>query len=87
MQAIFLPLPFALEFSRAEHGEIHIALTEVTGYYKGFNACGADMGKLKAGDLEAHNHYMNNPQETVVTPEMVLAQIEKYNTVDEDGHL
>ena len=45
------------------------------------------MAKLKAGDIETHNHYANNPPRTVVTPEMVIAQAEKYNKIDEPGHL
>ena len=30
---------------------------------------------------------MNNPRGTVVTPEMVLDQVEKYNKIDTHGHL
>jgi hypothetical protein len=63
--------------SRAWHDETHIAIAKVAGYHKWFNATGADMAKLKAGDTERHNHYVNNPPDTVVTPEMVLDQIRK----------
>jgi hypothetical protein len=45
------------------------------------------MAKIKAGNIEGHNHYVNNPKETLVTPEMVLAQAGKYNRVDPQGHL
>jgi len=45
------------------------------------------MAKLKAGDIERHNHYVNNSPETVVTPEMVLDQSRKYNQIDKSGHL
>jgi hypothetical protein len=45
------------------------------------------MAKIKAGKIEAHNHYANNPAGTAVTPETVPAQGEKYNTVDPGGHL
>jgi hypothetical protein len=87
LAAVFLLVPLSPDFSRAWHDETHIAIAKVAGYYKWFNACGADMAKLKAGEIEAHNHYVNNPPGRVVTPEMVLAQVEKYNKVDENGHL
>ena len=71
----------------AWHDETHIAIAKASGYHKWFNATGADMAKLKAGDIERHNHYVNNPAGTVVTPEMVLGQVTKYNQIDEKGHL
>ena len=74
-------------FSPAWHDETHIAITKSAGYHKWFNATGADMAKLKAGDIESHNHYVNNPPETIFTPELVLSQTEKYNQFDEKGHL
>jgi hypothetical protein len=73
--------------SSAWHDETHVAIAKVAGYYKWFNATGADMAKLKAGLIEIHNHYVNNPRSRVVTPEMVMAQVEKYNQIDPDGHL
>lgn len=45
------------------------------------------MAKLKAGDREAHNHYVNQPRGTPVTPALVLSQAGRYDTVDRDGHL
>ena len=39
------------------------------------------------GDKEGHNHFVNNPRGTVVTPEMILAQVERYNQHDPYGHL
>jgi len=70
------------------HDETHIAIAKATGYKKWYNATGADMAKLKAGDVEKLNHYVNNPRGTVVTPEMVLQQVKKYNqTNDPIGHL
>ena len=45
------------------------------------------MAKLKAGDIERHNHYVNNAVDTIVTVEMVLDQSQKYNQLDESGHL
>jgi hypothetical protein len=35
--------------SSAWHDETHIAVAKRAGYYKWFNACGADMAKLKPG--------------------------------------
>ena len=70
------------------HDETHIAIAKATGYKKWFNATGADMAKLKAGDTEKLNHYVNNPIGTAVTPEMVLQQVKKYNQTDDPtGHL
>jgi hypothetical protein len=70
------------------HDETHIAIAKTTGYKKWYNATGADMAKLKAGKVERQNHYVFNPPGTVVTPEMALRQIKKYNkTNDIRGHL
>lgn len=70
------------------HDETHIAIAKTTGYKKWYNATGADMAKLKAGNVERLNHYVNNPPGTVITPEMVFQQIKKYNNKsDIRGHL
>jgi len=46
------------------------------------------MIKLKAGRIERLNHYVNNSRETIVTPEIVFQQIQKYNNkTDIRGHL
>jgi len=71
----------------AWHDETHLAIAKVAGYSKWYSAIGADMAKLKAGDIENHNHYVNNPPGTIITAEMVIAQTGKYNQVDEKGHL
>jgi len=73
--------------SRAWYDETHLAIARAAGYPKWFNAAGADLTKLKAHDREAHNHYVNNPPGTRVTPEMVLKQAARYNRKDEAGHL
>jgi hypothetical protein len=73
--------------SSAWHDETHLAVAKAAGYAKWYNASGADMAKLKAGDIEQHNHYVNNPTGTTVTVEMVLAQVGRYNTVEPTGHL
>jgi hypothetical protein len=67
--------------------ETHLAIAKVAGYHKWYNAAGADIAKLKMGDKEGHNHFVNNPRGTIVTPEMVLSQVDKYNQYDPSGHL
>jgi len=85
--AVFFVISFAGN-SYSWHDETHIAIAKSTGYKKWFNASGADMSKLKAGDVEKQNHYVNNSRETTVTPEMALQQVKKYNqTNDPIGHL
>ncbi len=82
---IFLVFP---SNSSAWHDETHIAIAKRAGYYKWFNACGADMAKLKAGDRESHNHYsLGNPLGRMITLELIMGQVERYNQVDESGHL
>jgi hypothetical protein len=73
--------------SQAWFDETHVAIAKAAGYPKWFNACGPDMIKEKIGDPEGHNHFVNNPRGIVVTPEIILAQIEKYNKIDPHGHL
>jgi len=73
--------------SLAWFDQTHLAVAKAAGYRKWYNAAGADIAKLKAGDREAHNHFVNNARGTVITPEMVLAQVERYNQPDPGGHL
>jgi len=74
--------------SHAWHDETHLSVAKAAGYSKWYNAAGADIAKIKAGDMENRNHYANNPPNTVVTQEMVLAQVDRYNDPnDEKGHL
>jgi len=68
--------------SSAWFDETHLAIAKVACYEKWFNAAGPDGAKLKMGDKECHNHFANNPRSAVVTPEMVLAQVERYNQKD-----
>ena len=63
----------------AWHDENHISIAKAAGYEKWFNAAGADITKIKAGDIENKNHYVNSPPGTVVTAEMVLDQVDRYN--------
>jgi hypothetical protein len=66
----------------------HLAIAKTAGYENWYSAIGADMAKLKAGDIEKHNHYYNNEEGLKITPQLVLAQAEKYdNPEDKEGHL
>jgi len=68
--------------------ETHLAVAKAAGYYKWYNAAGADMVKVKAGDREKYNHFFDNFNNIEVTPEMVLKQAEKYDDPsDTEGHL
>ena len=73
--------------SEAWFDETHVAIAKAAGYPKWFNACGPDMIREKIGDREGHNHFVNHPRGIVVTPEIVIAQIEKYDKIDPHGHL
>jgi hypothetical protein len=83
----FLLITLSPVQSSAWHDETHVAIAKVSGYRKWFNACGPDMIKIKAPEIEVQNHYVNNPKGAVVTPKMVLDQIPRYNQTDEIGHL
>jgi hypothetical protein len=84
---VFLCLCFP-NLSHAWNDETHLAIAKAAGYQKWYNAAGADIAKIKAGDKENRNHYANNPPDTVVTPKMVLDQVARYNDpADENGHL
>jgi hypothetical protein len=74
--------------SLAWHDETHLAVAKAAGYQKWYNAAGPDIAKTKAGDKEGFNHYANNPPDTVVTPKMILDQVNRYNDpTDKSGHL
>jgi len=86
----FLAVFFFIFYSQAWawHDETHLAIAKAAGYEKWYNAAGADITKIKAGDVEKKNHYVNNPPGTMVTPEMVLKQVSRYNrSYDLKGHL
>ena len=84
--AAFLVISYTSHAS-AWFDETHLAIAKAAGHRKWFNAAGADMAKLKAGDVEKHNHYANNPPGTFITPEIVLSQVDQYNQIDPKGHL
>jgi len=79
-------LLFALS-AEAWNDETHLAISKAAGYRKWYNSAAADITKIKAGKIEENNHYSNTPKGVVVTPEMVLSQVDRYNTRDRDGHL
>jgi hypothetical protein len=84
---LFLVVALCPSTSSAWFDETHLAIAKVAGYQKWFNAAGPDVAKLKMGDKEGHNHFVNNPRGTVVTPEIILAQVDRYNQHDPYGHL
>jgi hypothetical protein len=67
--------------------ETHVAIAKVAGHSKWFNAAGPDMVKEKMFNREGHNHFVNNPRGTTITPEIIPAQVGKYNKIDNHGHL
>jgi hypothetical protein len=70
------------------YDETHLAVARAAGYQKWYNAAGADIAKLKAGDVEKYNHFFNNTRNAEVTPGMVLSQVKRYDDPhDEEGHL
>jgi hypothetical protein len=88
MMCLSLTWSLALpDLSNAWFDETHVAIAKAAGYPKWFNACGLDMIRVKMGNEEGHNHFVNNPRETLVTSEMVMGQVPKYNQIDFHGHL
>ena len=73
----------------AWHDATHMAVAKAAGIDNyAYLAVGADMAKEKAGDIEAGNHYHNNPRGVEITPGMVLGQFSDYNKPgDAVGHL
>jgi len=82
--SVLIASPFT---ASAWQDETHLAIARAAGYTKWYNSAGADMVKVKVGDMEGHNHFSNNPPGTAVTAELVLGQVKDYNRVDRDGHL
>ena len=67
--------------------ETHLAIAKAAGYRKWYNAAGADMIKLKLGKKEGLNHFVNMPAGSVVTEEIVLKQISRYDKFGLSGRL
>jgi len=74
--------------AQAWHDETHLAVAKAGGYPKWYNAAGPDIAKIKAGFTEDRNHYSENRGIEKVTFEIVLEQVNRYNTPDDlAGHL
>lgn len=72
----------------AWHDETHLAVAKASGYYKWYNAVGADIARVKAGSIESYNHFFSNPDNIEVTPALIFKQADNYNNArDKDGHL
>jgi hypothetical protein len=85
--AVFLFIGFP-GISQAWHDKTHLAVAKAAGYQAWYNAAGADIAKIKAGDKEALNHFSDNPPGTVITPKMILDQVQRYDDpTDQKGHL
>ena len=70
------------------YDKTHLTIAKVAGYERWFNAVGADIAKIKAGNVEACNHVFNNNENREITPEQVLSQAARYNDPrDTEGHL
>lgn len=77
--------------SLAWHDKTHLAVVKVAGYEAWYNAAGADIAKIKAGDNERFNHWYNNNRKEEITIQIVFDQVAKYNRAyewfDAEGHL
>ncbi len=72
----------------AWHDKTHITVAKAAGYQCWYNSAGADITKIKAGDIEEKNHYFNNYENETITDKMVLDQVKLYNSPsDKEGHL
>lgn len=70
------------------HDETHLAIAKAAGYWKWYNAAGADITKIKAGRIESNNHGFYSRKNDEITSEMVLSQVDKYNDPTHmEGHL
>ena len=87
---VFLLLLFASQ-AFAWHDQTHLAICKAAGFDNWYSCAGPDIAKLKAGDIEAYNHWFNNTAEVEITPQMVMKQIARYNkdniSIDKEGHL
>ncbi len=85
---IFLSLCLCATPSYSWHDQTHLAIAKAAGYKYWFNAAGADITKIKAGDLERLNHFFDNYENVSVTEKMIFDQVKNYNDpTDKEGHL
>ena len=61
------------------YDKTNVSIAKAAGYDRWFNAVGADIAKIKAGNIEALNHICNNNENREITPEQVLSQAARYN--------
>ena len=61
------------------YDKTHLTIAKVAGYERWFNAVGADIAKIKAGNVGACYHIFNNNENREITPEQVLSQAARYN--------
>jgi hypothetical protein len=87
-------LSFVLLFvspAQAWHDHTHLAICKAAGFDMWYHCAGPDIAKIKAGNIEAYNHWFNNTAEAEITPQMVFDQVERYNKrskiFDTEGHL
>ena len=75
----------------AWHDQTHLAICKAAGFDMWYHCAGPDIAKIKAGNIEAYNHWFNNDAEAEITPQIVFDQIEHYNKrnkiIDPEGHL
>jgi hypothetical protein len=75
----------------AWNDKTHMAICKAAGFDMWYDCAGPDIAKIKAGNIESYNHWFNNTAEVEITPQMVMAQIERYNKrnkiLDPEGHL
>jgi hypothetical protein len=85
---IFLSLCLCTTPSYSWYDQTHLAIAKAAGYKYWFNATGADITKIKAGDLERLNHFFDNYENVSVTEKLIVDQVKKYNDpTDKEGHL
>ncbi|WP_164926884.1 hypothetical protein [Chlorobaculum tepidum] len=89
ISALFCAQPFQPE-ANAWHDKTHLTIAEAAGFDLWYSAAAPDVAKSKEmfSPVESPNHYYNNNANKRVTPEMVMAQVERYNRPnDDEGHL
>jgi hypothetical protein len=72
------------------HDKTHLAVAKAAKYKMWYNAAGPDIAKIKAGNIEAYNHWYGNNSESEITSQTVIDQISRYNKdtiFDMEGHL
>lgn len=87
--ALFFAQPFQPD-ANAWHDKTHLSVAEASGFDLWYSAAAPDVAKSKEmfGPVESPNHYYNNNANKRVRPEMVMAQVGRYNQPgDDEGHL